>query len=108
MSIPLPRTIHLPIKERKVLIADITRGELVHMNDDAFREQFDTLISYNVRNDGIKQDCLYIKQGQFLNPRSFKGHSMVIDPQRTVVVTWTPVQIHHLQPQQSQHWCQQV
>ena len=65
MSIPLPRTIHPPIKERKVLIANVTRGELVHMNDDAFREQLDTLISYNVRNDRIKQDCLYIKQGQF-------------------------------------------
>ena len=91
-----------------MLIADVTRGELVHMNDDAFREQLETLISYNVRNDSIKQDCLYIEQGQFLNPSSFKGHSMAIDPQRTVMVTWTPVQIHHLQPQQSQHWCQQV
>ena len=91
-----------------MLIADVTRGELVHMNDDAFREQLETLISYNVRNDGCKQDCLYIEQGQFLNPSSFKGHSMAIDPQRTVIVTWTPVQVHHLQPQQSQHWCQQV
>ena len=108
MSIPLPRTIHPPIQERKVLIADVTRGQLVHMNDDAFCEQLDTLISYNVRNDGVKQDCLYIEQGQFLNPSSFKAHSMVIDPQRMVVVTWTPVQLHHLQPQQSQHWCPQV
>ena len=91
-----------------MLIADVTRGQLVHMNDDAFCEQLDTLISYNVRNDGVKQDCLYIEQGQFLNPSSFKAHSMVIDPQRMVVVTWTSVQLHHLQPQQSQHWCPQV
>ena len=108
MSIPLQRTIHPPIKQRKLLIADVTRGELVHMDDDAFREQLATLISYNVRNDGIRQDCLYIEQGQFLNPSSFKAHSMAIDPQRSVVVTWTPVQIHQLMPQQSQHWSPQV
>ena len=91
-----------------MLIADVMRGELVHLNDDAFCEQLDALISYNVRNDGDKQDCLYIEQGQFLNPSSFKAHSMAIDPQRTVVVTWTPVPLHHLQLQKSQHWCQQV
>ena len=91
-----------------MLIADVTHGQLTHFNDDAFREQLETLISYNVRNDRFKQDCLYIEQGQFLNPSSFKAHSMAIDPQCTVVVTWTPVQLHHLLLQQSQHWCQQV
>lgn len=104
----LPRTIHVPIQPRKLLIADVTRGQLVHMNDDAFREQLEALISYNVRNDGEKQDCLYIEQGQFLNPSSFKTQSMAIDPQRTVIVTWTPVQLHQLQQQPSQHWCPQV
>ena len=79
----------------------------MHMNDDAFREQLGTLISYNVRNDGDKQDCLYIEQGQFLNPSSFKAESMAIDPQRSVVVTWTPVPLHHLQQQPSQRWCPQ-
>ena len=108
MSTALPRTIHPPIQQRKVLIADVTRGQITHFNDDAFREQLETLISYNVCNDGYKQDCLYIEQGQFLNPSSFQSYSMAIDPQRTVVVTWMPVQIHQLQPQQSQHWCQQV
>ena len=78
------------------------------MNDDAFREQLETLISYNVHNDRLKQDCLYIEQGQFLNPSSLKAHSMAIDPHHTVVLTWTQVQFHHLKPQQSQHWCQQV
>ena len=91
-----------------MLIEDVTRGQMTHLNDDAFRERLETLISYNVRNDGFKQDCLYIEQGQFLNPSSFTAHSMARDPQRTIVVTWTPVQIQHLQPQQSQHWCQQV
>ena len=59
MSIPLPRTIHPPIQEWKVFIANVTRMQLLHMTDDAFREQLETLISYNVCNDGQKQDCLY-------------------------------------------------
>ena len=108
MSTALPKTIQLPIREWKLLIADVTHMELVHMSDDAFQEQLETLISYNIRNDGQKQDCLYIEQGQFLNPSSFRAQSMAIDPQGTIVITWTPIQLHRLQPPQSQHWFQQV
>ena len=59
MSTDRQRTIHLPIKQRKLLIADVTRMALEPMTDHQFREQLETLVSYNVCNDGVCQDYLY-------------------------------------------------
>ena len=52
------------------------------MTDHQFREQLETLVSYNVCNDGVCQDCIYIKQGHYMNPTTFQSNSMAIDPRR--------------------------
>ena len=64
---------------------------------DTFRENIETLVSYNVRNDGSQQDCLYIEQGHLMTPTSFMTYSMAIDPRKSVVVTWTPVHLSSMQ-----------
>ena len=61
------------------------------LGGDNFRENIETLISYNVRTDGIQQDCLYIEQGHLMTPTTFMTYSMAVDPHQSVVVTWTPI-----------------
>ena len=61
---------------------------------DSFRENLETLVSYNVRNDGMQQDCLYIEQGHLMIPTTFMTYSMAIDPRQSVVVTWTPIKMY--------------
>ena len=67
---------------------------------DNFRENIETLISYNVRTDGIQQDCLYIEQGHLMTPTTFMTYSMAVDPRQSVVVTWTPIK-RYSTPQES-------
>ena len=67
-----------------------------------FRENIETLISYNIRNDGSQQDCLYIEQGHLMTPTTFMTYSMVVDPWKTVMVTWTPVKMHSMLQRGSQ------
>ena len=62
-------------------------------------EKTETLISYNVWNDGAQQDCLYIEQGHLMTC------SMVIDPRHSVVVSWTPVRLSSMLPQGSPSLC---
>ena len=102
MSTGCQRTIQLPLHPRKLLIVDVTRLQPFIVGGDSFREHVKALISYNVRNNGQQQDCLYIEQGHLMMPMSFMTHSMVIDPQRSVVVTWTPIPLctASIQP-----WC---
>ena len=69
------------------------------------RKNLETLISYNVRNDGAQQDCLYIEQGHLMTPTSFITHLMVIDPRCRVVVSWTPVCLCSMLPQGSLPLC---
>ena len=38
------------------------------MTDHQFREQLEALVSYNVRNNRVCQDCIYIEQGHYMNP----------------------------------------
>ena len=91
MSTSRPRTIQLPLLSRKLLIVDVMRLQPFIVGGDSFRENIETLISYNVRNDGAQQDCLYIEQGHLMTLTSFMMHSMVIDPKCSVVVSWTLV-----------------
>ena len=65
---------------RTLLIADVTRLQPFIIGGDAFQENIETLVSYNVHNDGAQQDCLYIEQGHLMTPTMFMTHSMVIDP----------------------------
>ena len=62
-----------------------------------FRENIETLVSYNIHNDGSQQDCLYIEQGHLMTPTTFMTYSMAIDPWKSVVVTWTPVCLSSMQ-----------
>ena len=91
MSTGCPRNLQLPLTTRTLLIADATRLQPFTAGGETFRENIETLVSYNVRNDGSQQDCLYIEQGHWMTPTSFMTHSMAVDPRKTVVVTWTPV-----------------
>ena len=91
MCMPRPRNVQLPLQTRTLLIADVTRLQPFTVGGDKFRENIETLISYNVRTDGIKQDCLYIEQGHLLTPTTFMTYSMAVDPRQSVVVTWTPI-----------------
>ena len=105
MSTVCQRTIQLPLRLRKLLIVDITRLQPFIIGGDSFCEHVEALISYNVRNDGQQQDCLYIEQGHLMTPTSFMSYSMAIDPRRSVVVTSTPIPLSSTLPLESQHWC---
>ena len=107
MSTGHPRNLQLPLHPRTLLIVDVTRLQPFIIGGDAFRENIETLISYNVRNDGAQQDCLYIEQGHLMTPTMFMTHSMAIDPRRSVVVSWTPVRLSSMLQQGSYpcvHW----
>ena len=86
-----PHNVQLPLHPRTLLITDVTRLQPFTLGGDNFRENIETLISYNVRTDGIQQDCLYIEQGHLMTPTSFMTYSMGVDPRQSVVVTWTPI-----------------
>ena len=102
MSTGRQRTLQLPLQTRTLLIADVTRRQPFIAGGDNFRENIETLISYNVRNDGLHQDCLYIEQGHLMTPTMFMTYSMAVDLCKTVVVTWTPVRMHSMLQQGSQ------
>ena len=106
MSTLCQRTIDLPLRPRKLLIADITRLQPFIVGGDSFREHVEALISYNIRNDGQQQDCLYIEQGHLMTLTSFMAHLMAIDPRRRVVVSWTLILLCPILLQASQPWCQ--
>ena len=87
MCTPHPHNVQLPLRPRTLLITDVTRLQLLTVGGDNFRENIETLVSYNVRTDGMQQDCLYIEQGHLMPPTTFMTYSMVIDPHQSVVVT---------------------
>ena len=91
MCMPHLRNVQLPLRSRTLLITDVTRLQPFTVGRDNFRENIETLISYNVRTDGIQQDCLYIEQGHLMTPTTFQTYSMAVDPRQSVVVTWTPI-----------------
>ena len=102
MSTRHPRQLQLPLRPRTLLITDVTRLQPFTTGGDHFRENVEMLVSYNVRTDGLQQDCLYIEQGHLMTPTTFMTYSMVIDPHKTIVVTWTPIRMHSLLQQGSQ------
>ena len=93
MSTGRPRNLQLLLCPRTLLIADVTKLQPFITGGDTFRENIETPVSYNVRNDGAQQDCLYIEQGHLMPPTMFMTHSMAIDPRKSVVVSWTPVRL---------------
>ena len=86
--------LQLPLQSRTLLIADVTRLQPLTVGGDSFQENLETLVSYNVRNDGMQQDCLYIEQGHLMTPTTFMTYSMAVDPRQSVVVTWTPIKMY--------------
>ena len=102
MSTSHPQHLQLPLRPRTLLITDVTRLQPFTARGDNFRESIETLVSYNVRTDGLQQDCLYIEQGHLMTPTTFMTYSMAVDPRKTVVVTWTPIQMYSMQQQGSQ------
>ena len=93
MSTSHPRNLQLPLCPRTLFITNVTRLQPFIAGGDSFRE---TLVSYNIRNDGSQQDCLYIEQGHLMTPTTFMTYSMAIDPRKSVVVTWTPIRIYSI------------
>ena len=71
-----PRNVQLPLRTRTLLITDVMRLQPFTVGGDTFRENIETLISYNVRTDGIRQDCLYIEQGHLMTPTTFTMDKM--------------------------------
>ena len=102
MSTHCPQQLQLPLRPRTLLITDVTRLQPFTAGGDNFRENVETLVSYNVHTDGLQQDCLYIEQGHLMTPTTFMTYLMAIDPRKTVVVTWTPIQMHSMPQQGSQ------
>ena len=100
MCMPRPHNVQLPLRPRTLLITDVTKLQPFTFGGDNFRENIETLISYNVRTDGIQQDCLYIEQGHLMTPTTFMTYSMAVDPRQSVVVTWTPIK-RYSKPQES-------
>ena len=105
MSTGCPRNLQLQLCPRTLLIADVTRLQPFITRGDAFRENIETLVRYNIRNNGAQQDCLYIEQGHLMTPTTFMTHSMVIDPRKSVVVSWTPVHLSSMLQQGSLPLC---
>ena len=105
MSTGHPHNLQLPLRPRTLLIADVTRLQPFIVGGDAFQENIETLISYNVRNDGTQQDCLYIEQGHLMTPTMFMMHSMAIDLRHSVVVSWIPVCLYSMLLQGSLPLC---
>ena len=97
MCTPRPCNLQLPLRPRTLLITDVTGLQPFTARGDSFRENIETLVSYNVRTDGLQQDCLYIEQGHLMTPTTFMTYSMAIDPRKTVVVTWTPIPMYSMQ-----------
>ena len=79
MSTSRLRNLHLPLCPRTLLITDVTRLQLFIARGDSFRENIETLVSYNIHSDSSQQDCLYIEQGHLMTPTTFMTYSMVID-----------------------------
>ena len=104
MSTLPQRKIQLPLRPCKLLMADITWLQPFIVGGDSFREHVETLISYNLRNDGFQQDCIYIEQGHLITLMAFMTHPMAIDPCCSVVVSWMPIPLCIPQAV-SQHWC---
>ena len=104
MCTPRRRKIQLPLQPRKLLIADVTWLPPYIVGGDSFREHVETLIGYNLHNDGFQQDCIYIEQVHLMMPTTFMTHSMAINPRRSVVVSWTPIPLCILQVA-SLPWC---
>ena len=102
MSTGRPRNLQLPLRPRTLLITDVTKLQPFTAGGDSFHENIETLVIYNVRNDGAQQDCLYIEQGHLMTPTTFMTYSMAIDTRKTVVVTWTPIRMYSTQQQGSQ------
>ena len=98
------RKIQLPLRPRKTLDSRCYAASAFIVGRDSFREQVEALVSYNLRNDGFQQDCIYTEQGHLITPTSFMTHSMAIDPHRSVVVSWMPIPLCIPQVA-SQHWC---
>ena len=82
--------------QETLLITDVTRLQPFTVGGDSFRQNIETLVSYNVRTDRIQQDCLYIEQGHLMMPTMFMTYSMAIDPRQTVVVTWTLLKMYSM------------
>ena len=80
MSTGHTRNLQVPLCPRTLLIADVTRLQPFTVGGDAFRQNIEALVSYNVWNDGAQQDCLYIEQGHLMTLMTFMTHSMAIDP----------------------------
>ena len=93
MSTGCPRNLQLPLRPRTLLIADVMKPQPFITGGDNFRENIETLVSYNVHNNGAQQDCLYIEQGHLMTPTTFMTYSMAIDPRKSVVVSWTPIRM---------------
>ena len=105
MSTGHPCNLQLLLHPRTLLIVDVTRLQPFITGGDAFRENIETLVSYNVLNNSAQQDCLYIEQGHLMTPTMFMTHSMAIDPRKSVVVSWTPVRLSSMLQQDSLPLC---
>ena len=97
MSIGRLRHLQLPLTPRTLLIVDVTRLQPFTVGGEKFRENVETLVNYNIRNDGLQRDCIYIEQGNLMTPTLFMSYSMAIDPCKSVIVTWTPVRLSSMQ-----------
>ena len=97
MSTRRLHNLQLPLQPRMLLITDVTRLQPFTAGGDSFRENIETLVSYNVCTDRLQQDCLYIEQGHLMTPTTFMTYSMAIDPHKTIVVTWTPIRMYSMQ-----------
>ena len=96
------QNLQLPLPPRTLLITDVTRLQPFIAGGDSFRENIETLVSYNIHNNGSQQDCLYIEQGHLITPTTFMTYSMVIDLRKSVVVTLTPIRMYSTLQQGSQ------
>ena len=65
MSTGCPRHLQLPLTPRTLLIADVTQLQAFIVGGEKFRENIETLVSYNIRNDRSQQDCPLYRAGSF-------------------------------------------
>ena len=97
MCTPRPCNLQLPLRPRTLLITDVTRLQPFTAGEDSFRENIETLVSYNVRTDGLQQDCLYIEQGHLMTPTTFMTYSMAINPTQNRRSNMAPIRMYSMQ-----------
>ena len=85
---------HQPLQPKHLLIADVMQNQQIPVNWKGVPSDIETLISYNVQDNGITRDAFQIEYGQHMTAKCFMAAQNSIESCRSVVVTWPLIPLH--------------